>query len=125
MIDFFLKGGFLMYPIFFCSLAGLALLINKFLQYKRILKELGSPLKEIPGAKPAILVPLLTALQNGSNEKECGGKRPPEGRVRLDCLVPCPSGARAAGSHRLPPHSLPSEAREGIISYRNTSGERG
>jgi len=70
MIDFFLKGGFLMYPIFFCSLAGLTLLINKFLQYKRILKEIGRPLKEILDDRPAILVPLLTALQNGSNEKE-------------------------------------------------------
>ena len=70
MIDLFLKGGFLMYPILLCSLAGLALLINKYFQYKRILKEIDRPLKEILDAKPAVLVPLLTALQNGGNEKE-------------------------------------------------------
>lgn len=70
MIDFFLKGGFLMYPILFCSLAGVALLSNKFLQYKRILQEIERPLKEILDAKPAVLVPLLTVLQNGGNEKE-------------------------------------------------------
>ncbi|MDI6776307.1 MAG: MotA/TolQ/ExbB proton channel family protein [Syntrophales bacterium] len=68
MIEFFLKGGFLMYPIMLCSLAGVALLINKFLQYRRILKEIGRP--DILKVKPAILVPLLTALENGGNEKE-------------------------------------------------------
>ena len=70
MIDLFLKGGFLMYPILLCSLAGLTLLINKFFQYKRILQEIERPLKEILDAKPAVLVPLSTALQNGGNEKE-------------------------------------------------------
>jgi biopolymer transport protein ExbB len=70
MIDFFLKGGFLMYPILLCSITGFALLINKFLQYKKILKDMGRPLKEVLNAKPAILVPLITALENGSNEKE-------------------------------------------------------
>ena len=68
MIEFFLKGGFLMYPILFCSLVGVALLINKFLQYRRILKEIERP--EVLKARPAILVPLLTALENGGNEKE-------------------------------------------------------
>jgi len=70
MIEFFLKGGFFMYPILFCSIAGLTILINKFFQYKRILQEIERPLEEILDAKPAVLVPLSTALQNGGNEKE-------------------------------------------------------
>ena len=69
MIQFFLKGGFLMYPILLCSLAGAALLSNKFLQYRRILKEIGRPAEALK-AKSAILVPLLTAIENGGNEKE-------------------------------------------------------
>ena len=68
MIGFFIKGGLLMYPILLCSLAGAALLSNKFLQYRRILKEMGR--RDVLKAKPAILVPLLTALENGGNEKE-------------------------------------------------------
>jgi biopolymer transport protein ExbB len=68
MIQFFLKGGFLMYPILLCSLAGAALLSNKFLQYRRILQEIGRP--EVIKAKPAILVPLLTVIENGGSEKE-------------------------------------------------------
>ena len=70
MIEFFLKGGFLMYPILLCSLAGLAVLINKFLQYKRILKEMDTPLKEIPVVQPTLMVPIVKALENGANEKE-------------------------------------------------------
>lgn len=70
MIVFFLKGGFLMYPILLCSLAGLSVLINKFLQYKRILKEMDTPFKEIPVAQPTLLVPIIKALENGANEKE-------------------------------------------------------
>jgi len=69
MIGFFIKGGLLMYPILLCSLAGAALLSNKFLQYRRILKEIGRPAEALK-AKSAILVPLLTAIENGGNEKE-------------------------------------------------------
>jgi biopolymer transport protein ExbB len=70
MIDFFLKGGFLMYPILLCSLAGIALLINKYLQYNKTLKDISGPIKDGVNSKPAILLPLLKAIENGSNEKE-------------------------------------------------------
>ena len=59
-----------MYPILLCSIAGLALLINKFVQYRRILRELGRPVKEVLTAQPAILIPLLKGLENSANEKE-------------------------------------------------------
>ena len=70
MIDFFLKGGLLMYPILLCSLIGLTLLINKFIQYKKVLKEIERPLEEIVKVKPASLKPILDGLENGYNEQE-------------------------------------------------------
>lgn len=70
MFGFFLKGGFLMYPILLCSLIGLTILINKFFQYKKILKSIGRPLKEILKDEPGILVPLLKGIENGCNEQE-------------------------------------------------------
>jgi biopolymer transport protein ExbB len=40
LFDFFKKGGFLMYPILFCSILGLSIFLYKFFEYKRIFKEL-------------------------------------------------------------------------------------
>ena len=70
MIDYFVKGGFLMYPILVCSIAGLAILLNKFIQYKKILNEISRPLKEVVNTEPAIIGPLISASENGANEKE-------------------------------------------------------
>lgn len=70
MIDFFVKGGFLMYPILACSLAGLAILINKFFQFRVILKGIERPIQEVLQDTPAVLLPLLKAIKNGSEEKE-------------------------------------------------------
>jgi biopolymer transport protein ExbB len=70
MIDLFFKGGFLMYPIAFCSLIGLSILINKAIQYRLLLKSLESSPDEILKNKPEIMRPILSALSNGCNEKE-------------------------------------------------------
>jgi biopolymer transport protein ExbB len=70
MVDFFVKGGWLMYPILICSLTGLAILINKFFQFRRVLKAIERPLKDIIGDPPRILLPLLKAVENGSGEKK-------------------------------------------------------
>jgi biopolymer transport protein ExbB len=72
MIDLFLKGGFLMYPILLGSIMGVAILIDKFIQYRKILRELEIPLSDIlgNGAKPPILVPLLEGIENNCDEKE-------------------------------------------------------
>ena len=61
MVDLFLKGGFLMYPILLGSIVGVAILIDKFIQYKKILRELETPLDDIlkNRIKPKILVPIL------------------------------------------------------------------
>ncbi|HCX90638.1 MAG TPA: MotA/TolQ/ExbB proton channel family protein, partial [Deltaproteobacteria bacterium] len=72
MIDFFLKGGFLMYPILLCSFAGLAILINKFIQYRKILGETEMPLDDLlkMKANPAILTLIMDGIKNGCDEKE-------------------------------------------------------
>lgn len=70
MFDLFLKGGFLMYPILACSIAGLTILINKFIQYRSHLKEIERPLDEVLRVKPAILMPILDGINNGCDEQE-------------------------------------------------------
>lgn len=70
MFEFFVKGGFLMYPIALCSIAGLALIINKFIEYRRIFGEIVKPLNEISGNSPAILQPVFKGLENGCDGKE-------------------------------------------------------
>ncbi len=70
MIHFFIKGGFLMYPILLCSLAGLTIIINKFIQYRRLLNEIQRPLDDVLKAKPVVLTPILQGLENGCNEQE-------------------------------------------------------
>jgi len=72
MIDLFLKGGFLMYPILLGSVVGVAILIDKFIQYRKILRELDISLGDIlkNRAKPIILAPILEGLKNNCDEKE-------------------------------------------------------
>jgi len=72
MVDLFLKGGFLMYPILLGSIVGVAILIDKFIQYRKILRELDIPLGDVlkNRAKPTILAPILEGLKNNCDEKE-------------------------------------------------------
>ena len=70
MIDYFIKGGFLMYPLLACSLAGTALLINKFLQYRRVLRQLDRPLEQVEKDPPQVLAPILEVLRAGGREKD-------------------------------------------------------
>lgn len=70
MIDFFLKGGFLMWPILLCSIAGFAIVINKLVQYRQILKEIEGPLRDVLKAKPSILVPILKRLEDACDTQE-------------------------------------------------------
>ncbi len=70
MIDIFIKGGFLMYPIALCSIVGISLIINKFIQYHQILKETQLSLEEIINKTPKIMQPIIDATKKGCNEKE-------------------------------------------------------
>lgn len=70
MIDYFVKGGFLMYPILLCSVVGLAILISKFIQYRKILHGMQQPLAAVLEEKPPLLVPILQCIGSGCDEKE-------------------------------------------------------
>jgi biopolymer transport protein ExbB len=70
MIDYFIKGGFLMYPLLACSLAGTALLINKFLQFRRILRLLDRTLEQVEKDPAPILAPILEGVRAGAREKD-------------------------------------------------------
>ncbi len=70
MFDIFLKGGFLMYPLAICSIAGLAILINKALEFRSILKSMELTVDDIWKAKPPVMEPILHALKNGCDESE-------------------------------------------------------
>lgn len=61
-----------MYPILLCSITGAAILVNKFIQYRGILREIEMPLDEIlkKKANPAILTPILDGIKNGCDENE-------------------------------------------------------
>lgn len=59
-----------MYPILLCSLAGLTILINKYVQYRRILKEIAGGEKHISNAASPFLMPILEGIANGAAEQE-------------------------------------------------------
>jgi len=72
MLALFLKGGVLMYPILLCSLVGVAILIDKSIQYRKILRELEIPPDDIlkNSIKPNLLAPILEGLKHNCDEKE-------------------------------------------------------
>lgn len=70
MIDLFLKGGFLMYPIALCSIVGFSILINKTIQYRSLLKSLNFSSDEVLRRRPYILEPILKAISDGCDERE-------------------------------------------------------
>ena len=61
-----------MYPILLGSIVGVAILIDKFTQYRKILRELEIPMGDILTNRtmPPILAPILEGLKNNCDEKE-------------------------------------------------------
>ncbi|NOY64413.1 MAG: MotA/TolQ/ExbB proton channel family protein [Nitrospirae bacterium] len=70
MVEIFLKGGVMMYPILICSVLGLALLIQKYIQYRRALSILQRPPEELLNDRPLILLPLFECIEKGCNDQE-------------------------------------------------------
>jgi len=70
MVDFFLKGGPLMWPILFCSVLALAIIIHKTVLFKMLLRQLGCSLNVLLESKPEEIRHLLSALEKGFEEKE-------------------------------------------------------
>lgn len=69
MIDLFIKGGFLMYPIALCSIIGFSILINKLIQYRVLLRDLEVSPDEILKSKPMIMKPILKAIEEGCDDR--------------------------------------------------------
>lgn len=68
--EFFLKGGLLMYPIAFCSFTGIAIFINKLLQYRKILADIEKPMGELLEKPNPFLVPVFRGIKKGLDENE-------------------------------------------------------
>jgi len=70
MLEWFFKGGLLMYPILLCSVAGVAIFAYKFLQYWSILGCIEKPLAVLKQQRPKILEPVFETLAAGRDERE-------------------------------------------------------
>ncbi len=70
MIDFFIKGGILMWPILLCSVMALAITLSKALQFRTVLKGLSGTPDSILHERPRLMAPLLAAMENGGDEQE-------------------------------------------------------
>ncbi len=70
MMDFFTKGGILMYPIALCSFFGIAIFFNKLFEFKKIIKDIDKSVDELMEKRPVIINPILEVIENGGNERE-------------------------------------------------------
>lgn len=59
-----------MWPILFCSIMALAIIIHKTVQFKIFLKQLTCPVADIPDSRPGHVAPLLDALEASLDEEE-------------------------------------------------------
>jgi len=59
-----------MWPILFCSVLALAIIIYKTVQFRALLRQLNRSLSEILESKPVQIKDMLTALVKGAKEKE-------------------------------------------------------
>jgi biopolymer transport protein ExbB len=70
MIDFFVKGGALMWPILLCSIVALALIIAKSMQFRGILAHLSVSLELILDKNPPEVAPIIEGIERGLDEKQ-------------------------------------------------------
>lgn len=61
-----------MWPILLCSLTAVAVIVNKAWQYRKVVFQLGMPLKDLRKARPEFMVPLLAAVDSGLADEETG-----------------------------------------------------
>lgn len=70
MIDFFFKGGALMWPILACSVVAVALIVIKSLQFRSVLKHLSPCLEDVLERKPPVVVPIVEGIGKGLDDKQ-------------------------------------------------------
>ena len=68
--EILLKGGVLIYPIILCSFGGLAIFVNKFIQYRRILYEIEMPAEYIAKTPNHFIQPVIKGVEQGKDENE-------------------------------------------------------
>jgi biopolymer transport protein ExbB len=70
MIDFFIKGGALMWPILLCSIVALALIVTKGLQLGGVFERLSPSAELVIDRKPSEIAPLMEGIERGLDEKQ-------------------------------------------------------
>ncbi len=68
MLEFFVKGGLVMYPILACSVLALAIFLNKFYEFRRIFRGLTGPRGARAGV--ALLKPFIKAYSRPRHDDE-------------------------------------------------------
>jgi biopolymer transport protein ExbB len=70
MIDFFIKGGALMWPILLCSILALTLIVAKGWQFRGVLTRLAPSPAVVLEERPADIVSILEGVENGLDEQQ-------------------------------------------------------
>ena len=70
MIDLFVKGGALMWPIALCSVIMVAIIIHKTVQFTVLLRQFSWPRQRLLDQRPSHIAPLLDVLAANRNEEE-------------------------------------------------------
>ena len=70
MLEYFLKGGPIMWPILLCSVAALAITITKAWQFFRVRRDLARPPEDIHSRGSRFMAPLLNAVRQGLDDRQ-------------------------------------------------------
>ncbi|MFZ5450621.1 MAG: MotA/TolQ/ExbB proton channel family protein [Thermodesulfobacteriota bacterium] len=70
MLEYFLKGGPIMWPILLCSVAALAITISKAWQFFRVRRDLARSSEDIQSRGSRFLAPVLEAVRQGLDDRQ-------------------------------------------------------
>ncbi|WP_373500408.1 MotA/TolQ/ExbB proton channel family protein [Desulfococcus sp.] len=70
MLDLFLKGGPLMWPILICSVVALGVALQKWLMLRRALQQLSVRIDDVVEQRPPLLSPIMYAIDTGCSDEE-------------------------------------------------------
>ena len=70
MLEIFIKGGPLMWPILACSVVALCITLQKWLEIHRAVGQLNAPIEDLAKHRPQVLAPVLDAIDKGRSDEE-------------------------------------------------------